>query len=100
MKLYIDTSDSMIIKVGLNREIIREDAKREQSQRLLRIIDRELRKRNKTSKDISGIQVNTGPGSFTGLRIGVAVANALGWSLNVPVNGCLPGKEQVKIYYK
>ena len=30
---------------------------------------------------------NTGPGSFTGLRVGVSVANALGYSLGIPVNG-------------
>ena len=38
-------------------------------------------------KDISEIEVNTGPGSFTGLRVGVSIANALGWALGIPVNG-------------
>ena len=33
------------------------------------------------------IEVKTGPGSFTGLRVGVAVANALGFALNIPING-------------
>lgn len=35
--------------------------------------------------DINGVVVYQGPGSFTGLRIGISVANALGASLNVPV---------------
>lgn len=35
--------------------------------------------------DISGVVVFAGPGSFTGLRIGVSVANALGYGLQVPV---------------
>lgn len=36
---------------------------------------------------LKGIEVETGPGSFTGLRVGVSVANALGFSLGIPVNG-------------
>ena len=38
-------------------------------------------------KDLDGIEVETGPGSFTGLRVGVSVANALGFELDIPVNG-------------
>lgn len=37
--------------------------------------------------NIDGIEVETGPGSFTGIRVGVSVANALGYSLGIPVNG-------------
>ncbi len=36
-------------------------------------------------QDISGLIFYQGPGSFTGLRIGISVANALGSSLNVPI---------------
>ena len=36
-------------------------------------------------KDIEGIVVFKGPGSFTGLRIGISVANALADSLCVPI---------------
>ena len=36
---------------------------------------------------LDGIEVETGPGSFTGLRVGVSVANALGFTLGIPVNG-------------
>lgn len=35
--------------------------------------------------DIEGIVIYKGPGSFTGLRIGLSVANALAYSLNIPV---------------
>jgi tRNA threonylcarbamoyladenosine biosynthesis protein TsaB len=38
-----------------------------------------------TERDIAGIVVFKGPGSFTGLRIGFAVANALAASLNVAI---------------
>jgi tRNA threonylcarbamoyladenosine biosynthesis protein TsaB len=36
---------------------------------------------------ISGIVVDIGPGSFTGLRIGIAAARALGLAWGVPVTG-------------
>ncbi len=36
-------------------------------------------------KDIQGIVVFEGPGSFTGLRIGITVANALAYSFDVPI---------------
>lgn len=37
--------------------------------------------------DIAGIVVYKGPGSFTGLRIGSSVANALAYSLEIPIIG-------------
>lgn len=36
-------------------------------------------------KNLNGIVAFQGPGSFTGLRIGLAVANALAYSLAVPI---------------
>jgi len=35
--------------------------------------------------DLNGIVAFRGPGSFTGLRIGLSVANALAYSLQVPI---------------
>ena len=37
------------------------------------------------------IIVDTGPGSFTGIRIGIAAARALGLAWGVPVTGCTGG---------
>lgn len=38
-----------------------------------------------TLQQIEGIVVYKGPGSFTGLRIGLSVANALAYSLEIPI---------------
>lgn len=35
--------------------------------------------------ELNGVSVFKGPGSFTGLRIGISVANALSYSLNIPI---------------
>jgi tRNA threonylcarbamoyladenosine biosynthesis protein TsaB len=87
MKLFIDTSDAEEIVVGLDGEMQKTKARKDKSQKLLPFIDELLKKKKKKIEDITEIEVNTGPGSFTGLRVGVSVAQALGWVLQVPVNG-------------
>lgn len=101
MKLYIDTSHSEKIIVGLDDKRFETSARQEKSQKLLPFIGELLKKKGKKIEDITEIKVNTGPGSFTGLRIGVSVANTLGWFLGVPVNGKnLRKRESVNIKYE
>jgi tRNA threonylcarbamoyladenosine biosynthesis protein TsaB len=60
-------------------------AHRELSDTLLIKVD-ELLERNQSSKqDLRGIVVYQGPGSFTGLRIGISVANTLAYILGIPI---------------
>lgn len=42
--------------------------------------------------DITGIVVYRGPGSFTGLRIGISVANTLAYGLGIPIVGTIKEK--------
>lgn len=44
-----------------------------------------LKSQNKDWNDIEGIVVYKGPGSFTGLRIGISLANTLAYSLDAPI---------------
>lgn len=69
------------------------------SQVLLPMIVGILKKNKIDFSDLSAIEVNPGPGSFTGTRVGVAIANALGFALNVPING-KKGKIVIPIYEK
>ena len=87
MKLSIDTSESDQTIIGLDDRQWRFKTKKQKSQQLLVLIDQTLKKQKKDLKDVTAIKVNLGPGSFTGLRVGIAVANALGWALKVPING-------------
>ena len=89
--LLIDTSDNKKITVGLNinsREYINtKKITSNKSQIVLSMIDEILKKHSLKPEDLSEIRVNAGPGSFTGLRVGLAIANALSFTLKIPING-------------
>ena len=55
--------------------------------RLMPAIDKVLKDASLTIQDLDGIAVSLGPGSFTGLRIGIATAKGLAQGLNIPVVG-------------
>ncbi len=52
---------------------------------LLPTIDELCRQNELTSADLSDLYVSGGPGSFTGLRIGIALARTLAWSCGIRV---------------
>lgn len=89
--LLIDTSDNQKTIVGLEvdgkKYFLKAKSKAFMSQTLLSLIDKILKKNKLKLIDLTEIKVNPGPGSFTGLRVGIAVANSLGWLLKIPVNG-------------
>jgi tRNA threonylcarbamoyladenosine biosynthesis protein TsaB len=86
MLLYIDTSDNSKTIVGLDKDRLEKSTGPDKSQQVLSLINQILKKNKKTLKNLSAIEVETGPGSFTGLRVGISVANALAWALKIPVN--------------
>lgn len=54
---------------------------------LLGYLNEKLGKNSKTWSDISAIGVFEGPGSFTGLRIGLTVMNTIADAQNIPIVG-------------
>ena len=87
MKLFIDTSDNQKTIVGLDDERLEKPTGVDKSQQTLGLIEKILKKNKKKISDITEIEVNLGPGSFTGLKVGAAIANTLGFALDIPVNG-------------
>ena len=55
------------------------------AERLHLFIDEILKENSLTPKDLSAIAVSKGPGSYTGLRIGVSAAKGLCFSLDLPL---------------
>lgn len=62
-------------------------ADRDLARHLLRYLHDHLEKNGKTWSDITGIGAFTGPGSFTGLRIGLTVLNTIADANSVPIVG-------------
>lgn len=88
--LRIDTSNNLVTRVELEIEgesyVLEEKRGKPRDQNVLELISKLLKDQGITLKDISSIEINSGPGSFTGLRVGAAIANALAFALGIPVN--------------
>jgi tRNA threonylcarbamoyladenosine biosynthesis protein TsaB len=86
--LLIDTA-SPCCSVGLlngERVVLRQtEQKKQAAQKVLPLIDEILIEEQLKLSDLAGIGVVSGPGSFTGMRIGVAIAQGLGFANQLPV---------------
>jgi tRNA threonylcarbamoyladenosine biosynthesis protein TsaB len=100
--LALDTADNEKITVGLivngRKDIQTKNMIYNNAQIILPMIDGILKKHSLRPEDISEIKINVGPGSFTGLRVGIAIANALSFALKVPVNGKKAGEIILPVY--
>ncbi len=89
--LIIDTSSNKEIIIGLEIDGKKFENKKvidyRKAQATLPMIEAILKKHKLTLKDLSEIKLNPGPGSFTGLRVGVSIANTIGFLLKIPING-------------
>lgn len=100
--LIIDSSDSKEIIVGLKirdkEDLLRQKTDAKKAQVILPMINEVLKKHKLKLEDLESIDVHTGPGSFTGLRVGISIANTLGFILKIPINGGRVGEVAEPIY--
>lgn len=90
MIVLLDTSTptcKLTLVDGETRHEHEWQADRQLAKGLLTYLKDRLQEHQATFSDISGIGVFTGPGSFTGLRIGMTVLNTLADSESVPIIG-------------
>lgn len=66
-------------------------ADRELSLTILEKITELLKRNNLSFQQLEGVVAYEGPGSFTGLRIGLTVANTLAYGLRIPIVGSAEG---------
>jgi tRNA threonylcarbamoyladenosine biosynthesis protein TsaB len=94
--LVIDTATATAVVAlgGADGAVRAEDAWRagyRHGEELLARIDRLLAGAAASLEDLSGVVVGTGPGAFTGLRVGLATAKGIAHGLRVPLVGVPTG---------
>jgi len=87
--LYIDTSSSYLYSAIVKEEELLAEVQEEYGQSLSEVtlpkIAELFEKTGLNAKDIDKIIVVNGPGSFTGIRIGLTIAKVYAWSLKTPI---------------
>lgn len=86
--LFIDTHSSIIsISLIIKNKIIIKEKESIQSHSifLLPLLKEILKENSLDIRDINKVIVINGPGSFTGLRIGLSVVKIIGYTLKIPV---------------
>ena len=84
MKMYLDTSTPKTV-LKLDGKTYEWESGHDLAENLLAFIRDKLAENNATWQDLSEITFMSGPGSFTGLRIGASVVNTLAPELDIPL---------------
>ena len=89
--LVIDTSGPVCGTAVMDREKVYSEwtaqNRNTHSANLMPMAEAALQSAGKTIREMDAIAAVTGPGSFTGIRMGIAYAKGLGIGLNIPVIG-------------
>lgn len=84
MKMYLDTSTN-IAKLKLDDASYEKDFGHTMTEDILAFIYAKLQENSADWTDITEITYFSGPGSFTGLRIGATIVNTLADQLDIPL---------------
>lgn len=89
ISLFIDTADkNVIVSVLEDLNVIyykTVENKNDLSEKLLPMIENAFNETNLKINNVEKIFVVNGPGSFTGIRIGLTVAKTIAWALKCPI---------------
>lgn len=87
--LVIDTSNNFINIYIINKDTILVNESvhtlKDMANTIMPLIRDCFKKTDFEIRDIDKIFVTVGPGSFTGVRVGITVAKTISWGLNIPV---------------
>ena len=87
--LFIDTCTShLIVSTIIDNKIVsyfNEKIDKGMSNYILPEIEKQLKENNLEASSIDAIFVSNGPGSFTGIRVGLTISKVYAWSLNIKV---------------
>lgn len=87
-KLFIDThSQEVIVTIITDEKIYKNEttSDRSHSEVVVPLLEKALKEAEIELSNIDEIIVVNGPGSFTGVRIGVTIAKTIAYSLNIPI---------------
>ena len=89
--LAVDTSSSYgVVSISEDEQVLGEfsiTSNETHSARLLPSIDWLLKMVGLSMKDVDAFAISLGPGSFTGLRVGLSTIKGFAWSTNKPIVG-------------
>ena len=85
--LFIDTHNNTNLAIFKNKKLIKQVNSFEikQSTIIMPLLNNLLNELNLDLKNIKEIIVVNGPGSFTGVRLGVTIAKTIAYSLSIPI---------------
>jgi tRNA threonylcarbamoyl adenosine modification protein YeaZ len=89
MILFIDTHDELITVALKNNDTLyikTKESEYSHSIYTMPLIESLFKENNLDVKDLNKIIVVNGPGSFTGIRIGLSIAKTMAFALNIDIN--------------
>ena len=87
--LFIDSATAtLVVAIVIDDKvsyIYNKEAGKDMSNVIMPVIDEAFQQSGLTPQEIDKIFISTGPGSFTGIRVGLTVAKTMAWALNIPI---------------
>ncbi len=87
--LFIDSATTnLVVAIIIDNKItysFNNNIGHDTSSQMMPVLEQAFKESNITPKDIDKIFIVTGPGSFTGIRVGLTVAKTMAYCLNIPI---------------